>query len=439
VIVSFDSWKEGHVAATRHLVSVEVASTQKLEQVSPRLFKTLVHPDRTASVVDARFFAEGTKLFAAGYPSGVVQVFEVRTGKELRRITSPPGLRGTAEYAIPSPDFRTLYVPVGRRKTTSFKKDGEKHYRFEFNGELLTWDLEMGKDLSSLETSAPGRGVLAAYLSPRGKQVVTVERASYDRDADVPNETLLWILATRTSKSLGKGYGMAAFSADEKLLAIALFGTPSTDGSLTVMDLETGGNVFTTRPINRKRGFSWPIFSPDGKILAVQDSTGEINKPAKIRLFAANDGKELGGVGSEGPQPFREVTFSPDGKYLAVPDYAGAGAVTLYDLGRQRIARTYGQPGLEAMGTAFSPDSKRLVVLVWPKLDLTTVVRNPDPADYPQARLWVFDAFLSGEPETIFCPQGFCQSLAFNPDGTTLAVGGTGGVYLFDVSKNRTP
>jgi WD40 repeat protein len=364
-----------------------------------------------------------------------VQVFEIHTGKELRRIASPPGLRGTDQYAIPTPDFRTLYVPVQGRKTTSFDKDGEKHYKDDFNGELLTWDLESGKDLSSLGTSAPGRGVLAAYMSPRGKHLVTVERASYVRDADVPNETLLWNLATRTAKSLGKGYGMAAFSADERFLAIAHFGTPSTNGSLTVMDLESGQTLFTAKPINRKRGFSWPAFSPDGKVLAIRDETGQVNTRARIRLFASKEGKELGGFDSDGSDPFVEVRFSPDGRYLAAADYAGA--VTLYELGQQRIARTYRQPGLKAMRAAFSPDSKRLVVLVYPQLD--PLVRMSDPADYPQNRLWVFDEFVSGEPETIFCPQGFCQNLAFNPDGKTLAVGGQGGVYLFDVSKNRTP
>jgi hypothetical protein len=61
--------------------------------------------------------------------------------------------------------------------------------------------------------------------------------------------------------------------------------------------------------------------------------------------------------------------------------------------------------------------------------------RDPDPRDYPQPRIVLFDLTREGPPEEMVCPHGWTGEVAFSADGKTLAAGGTGAVHLFDVSR----
>ena len=79
--LSFDAWKDGHVAASTHTITVKPAPKLKSEPVSEKLVRSLVHPGRTASISVLRFSADGKRLFAAGYPSGVLQLWDAGTGQ----------------------------------------------------------------------------------------------------------------------------------------------------------------------------------------------------------------------------------------------------------------------------------------------------------------------------------------------------------------------
>lgn len=436
VTISFAAWKDVQVGSTTHTIQIVTPKPgPKPEPVSSRFVKTLVHPERKANVHDVRFFADGARLFVAGYPSGVVQIFDVATGKELRRIESSPGYRGSADYALPTPDFRTLYVPLDRRKVVAFEMNGQKQHRAEYRGELLAWDLTTGKSLPPIATSAPGRGVIKAYLSPDGNQLVTVERPSSTLDERVADETLLWDLATQKAATLGQGYGMAAFSEDSRRLAVTLFASEKKLSQLLVRELATSRTLFTVESTLKGRGFSWPAFSPDGKFLAVQEGAGLINQRSTVRLYDAESGKALASFNSTGKHPFMEMTFSPDGRRLAATDY-GAN-LTVWDVTGRKEERTIALTGMRpARRVAFSPDGARLAILALPKSDLAEQEPEPDPFDLPQPRVFLFDMVKGGEPEVMICPHGYPGGLAFSPDGKMLAVGGAGGVHLFDVSKN---
>lgn len=432
--ISFDAWKDGNVLPTTHAVLVaKPRPGPKPEPVSARFLRTLVHPERKANLADIRFFANGAKLFVAGYPSGIVQIFDFTTGKELRRIESPPGYRGSRYYALPTPDGLTLYVPMQRRKVVRFEKDGKKQVRIEYNGELLAWDLASGKDLPPIKPSLPGRGVLHGYMSPAGDKWVTAERQSQSPGEELPDETVLWDLKTRTATSLGNGYGGAGFSPDGRRLAVALLSTQTEPSRLIVTDLETRRQLFAATGATKGKHYSSPVFSTDGRTLAVQDSARRINEPETIRLYDVEAGNELAAFDSAGKYPFLVPSFSPDGRRLAATDYNGS--LTVWDVAAKKVERTYFMDGMRpGLRVAFSPEGNRLAVVAQPKIDRADLEDDPDPADLPQARVFLFDLLGGGAPEVIICPHGYAGGLAFSPDGKTIAVGGTG-VHLFDVSK----
>ena len=110
---------------------------EKAEAVSPNLVATLVHPERKANVSSVRFSPDGQRLFIAGYPSGIVQIWDVAARKELRRINSPAGFRGSANYALLTPDWKTLYIPVETRKVVRGEKEGKPFVRIEQGGGLF--------------------------------------------------------------------------------------------------------------------------------------------------------------------------------------------------------------------------------------------------------------------------------------------------------------
>jgi len=61
--------------------------------------------------------------------------------------------------------------------------------------------------------------------------------------------------------------------------------------------------------------------------------------------------------------------------------------------------------------------------------------REPDPLDYPQPKLYLYDLTTDAPPRVMVCPQGFVTHLSFDPQGKWLAAGASGGVWMFDVGK----
>jgi len=401
--------------------------------VSSRLVRSLVHPDRSANLPVVRFDPAGRRLFAAGYPSGVVQVWDAESGKELRRVETPRGYRGTYDYVYLSPDWKTIYVPAERRRVTRIGEGDEDRVRIEFGGELQAWDLTTGEPVPPIKPSADGRSVLVGYLSPAGDRILTVERPSYT-PPDRPRDTaVLWDLRTRVGTPLGNGYSMAAFTPDGKTLAVTFFGNETERGRLAVFDAATRRELWSARPTSGDRGFSWPVVSPDGTTLAVADDVGRIDKPATLKLFDLATGKERGSISARGKFPFRPAAFAPDGKTLAVTDYDGG--LMICDAATGKVEKTYTFPGMSLGPTpAFSPDGKTLAALAQP---VWKEASRADPRDLPQPRVYLFNpAGPAAEPEVVMCPHGYVTGgLTFRPDGKVLAVGGKGAVHLFDVTR----
>src|SRR4029077_17330091 len=113
-----DAWAGAGVSPTKHAVAVARPKGLAVsEPVSPRLVRSLVHPDHKAIVDPVQFSPDGRRLFASGYPSGMLQFWDVTAAKELLRVETQPGPRYSTEKRPELPaDWSAVYVPQERRK-----------------------------------------------------------------------------------------------------------------------------------------------------------------------------------------------------------------------------------------------------------------------------------------------------------------------------------
>jgi Tol biopolymer transport system component len=284
--------------------------------------------------------------------------------------------------------------------------------------------------------------VIGAYLSPDGKRLLTVERAGNLAGEQAPPDLVrLYDTATGKGRTLGEGYAQAAFSADSRRMFVSL--TTYTDGRrensvLKVFDAE--GKELASLADATKPGapaMGTPVLSPDGRRLAVLAGKGRINEPGSIKVFDVATGKEIAEFATGGDFPFMLPAFSADGRLLAAGDYDGQ--VRVWDVGKRALLRKHRFEGMRVgYWLAFSPGGKTLAVPANVKTDGDRA-RDPDPLDFPQPRVYLFDPARAGDPEELVCPHGWTGGVAFAPDGKTLAVGGAGAVHLFDVSKPAVP
>lgn len=201
-----------------------------------------------------------------------------------------------------------------------------------------------------------------------------------------------------------------AFSPDGKTLAAGTYG-----GEILRWNPVTGASV--GEPIF-ETAESALAFSPDGTTLAVGGAGLELRNPATGILLSpliySSSAPEENGVNS--------VAFSPDGKALAVGN--GDGTVRIWSVATHTpVGQPLTDPDNAVSTMAFSPDSSTLAV-------------GYDFGDHSSVLLW---SVTTGKTVGSLLAAGDSQSVAFSPDGKTLADGrDTGVVLLWDVATDAT-
>jgi WD40 repeat protein/beta-lactamase regulating signal transducer with metallopeptidase domain len=391
------------------------------------------------------------KMLAAGSGSSV-QLWEVETGKALRKIEGlPSGLTGL----LFSPNGQTL---AGRTS----------------NGTLFLWTAATGKEIRRITPPARPQGntiVLAIggggadapgmAFTPDSKALAAAA-TDYQKDKTI-NSVKLWDVATgreiQQIKSPGAGVSAVAVGPSGRLAYAG-------GGVIHLCAVDSGKEVRQVKMLDS--GVAALVFSLDGKTLAAR------GRNQKVRLWETQTGKELQqladaepaarrtggnfvilGSGFSGPE-MRALALSPDGKRLAS---ASGSTVRLWDTatgqelpllgghrrapsavivstkdkvvvswGADRVLRRWDAATGRPLGAVPAPPGTTLAAL---SADgRTAALANGDNS------IRLLETATGRELHRLKGHPGGAAALAFAPDGKVLASrGGDNTLRLFDVAQ----
>jgi WD40 repeat protein len=347
------------------------------------------------------------KTLAVSLPSNEILLWEVDTGKEIRRFRPPQSQITSLQF---SPDGKLL---AARSNNNS--------------GVIFLVDPASGKEVRQVKPEIPAGGGVRNFgvgmasglaFSPDNK-LLAVSEAEFDQqkvhyyvrvnEVDSGKEVIK-IAATPNATSV-------AFSADAKTLAIGNF------NSIVLREPATGKEI---RSIKLTSGALGLVFAPKGALLAVR------GRDHQVHLIDSETGKQLhlltdsgAGMADDWPGatirfgrpnvPRAELAFAPDGKNLAV---ASGNTLRIWDTatGKEQPLTDGHRGPVSNLGV--SADGKRALTR-----GADGVIRRWDLIDGRQ--LGEF-----GEP-------AHTTAIAFSPDGRWAAFGTAAVIQLCDAETGN--
>ncbi|MFD7125062.1 hypothetical protein ACFV9X_13175 [Streptomyces anulatus] len=424
-----------------------------------------------AEVVLSLAFSPDGRTLATDDDGGGVKLWDTSTGRV--RETLGERTRGTLQVAF-SPDGLTLATISGTsglslwdtktgkaRTSITPQQDTVSLVAFSPDGQTLATSGEdkavrlWNADTGSLRRTLTGSTGLVRSLgfSPDGRTLATASNNA--RGTKFPVQ--LWDTSTgRLLRSLDEQTNETsslAFSPDGRTLA-----TGSDDRVVQLWDTASGSSLAVLS--GHAEGVLSVAFSPDGRTLATS------GYERTIRLWDMTATQTRAALVPENPRPISDVTFSPDGRTLATSSEFAGGGIDMWEMTSPGIHPRLSLPG-EASSVRFSPDGRTLLSTSHdgvsmrdaetghprksPSIDskgpsvrdrdLVGAEFSPDGRTLAATRLfhgaevWDLDTnrLLYKLPRAV-SEGGY--SVAFSPDGHTLATGGDR-IRLWDAATGR--
>ena len=266
-------------------------------------------PNRVALSADG-------KIFAASLPDNSVQLWDVETGKELRRLKGPP--TGIADLLFSS-DGKAIAVSSSDRSIHLIKTE---------NGDQIC-------QIKGIEQKGPVRLVVGGRpfnegtglaFSPDGKTIASAEVEFGQQKTSF----YLRLSDAETGKEIRKteiddGVYSIAFSPDGKIVA------HGSGSSVVFRETNTGKEI---RTVKNESGIALLLFSPDGKTLAAK------GQDQIVRLYESDSGKTLHQLG----EPALPAQGGGNAFFLAGPVF-GVGETR--DLAFTRDSKSIGVGGAQ--------------------------------------------------------------------------------------------
>lgn len=325
-------------------------------------------------------FAPDSRTIASGHQDGLIRLWDVATGQELRQFQGHG--KSVASLAF-SPDGAMLASGGGDLS-------------------VRLWQVATGKEVRRLEEApakieGPWMGPCVAW-APDGKVVASVR-------SDHPVH--LWDPVTgkelRALAAPPGGVMALSFSGNSKLL-----GSANVNGTISLWDAATGKEAY---PFDGHHGFVFSVaVAPDGRHVA---TAGDDDR---VRLWNGATGQEVRQFHQPRCQLGKHLAFSADGKVLAglcseprVGGYAPYGAnaqILLWDMATgQELARVKGH------SFVFTPDGKQLAISDW----------SPECGGQG-GTIRVWDLATGKDLRELVKYEGKVSPEAFSPDGRTLTL-----------------
>lgn len=383
------------------------------------------------SVYFVGFTAEGKQLVTAS-ADGLFRVWDLANGKEVRKFGKgvvQAGAGGNAQIMVNG--GVAMAMPLQMIRGVDLTADGKVLGIANQDGTIQLYDVEQGKELRTIRN--PRGAVMGLTFSPDGKTLVAkgtdqqLSRWETESGKELPRIGQPADPKRRIYFGGGQG-NTVAFAPDGKTLASAAMEIDNNRavGLVQIFDVESGKEVRTIKGPQNAYAQSLAFA---GKTLAWAGTDGT------IRLYNADDGKELRTVGQQQQgRYYSTLILSPDGKTLA-GRMVNASAIQLWDVESGKDLRNLGddpQPNNfnvfarampiqgNANSIAFSPDGKTLAE----GLPTNTI------------RLW--EVATGKEVLPVVGHQGGVSNLGVTPDGKTLITRGTdNSIRSWDIASGK--
>jgi len=485
---------DGRVVTVSDAIRVwDAASGQELRSISMKMHLTtsaLMGGNGGAAITP-----DGSQLafvISDGGEKHQVKFWDLATGREARAMNLPNKDIDSIEMAF-TLDGRLLVSGIidKRLKLWDLSGKGEREVtptatdhsliRFSRDGRLLAlaegytvklWDVATLRELPALQAPhsslVPSQVSVFANFSEDGKRLAT---------GGFGTPTILW--ETDTLKQLVKMSGRTnmayevAFSADGTRLSSGgrtrwdlrtgrgsrltaapsdgVFGAPSPDGKLlatftmnsnvlTILEVPSGRQLQRLAPASGGGVINRINFSPDGTILLAtygpdpaQQQTTSIMSPGsnenQLKIWDVKTGRELRSI-ALGLGGASKLGFSSDGRTLAT--LGALGQISLWDTESGRRIRDLTSSSLGSLGALGNPGVMP-PGSISPGAIMTGSMKPGSPGSIVMADMGAMMTNMMGAMSAGTMGQTV-TSVAFSPDGRTLATGGVETKSNFDMA-----